>query len=83
MSSRVYLVRDFEPGPPLASVLNCMPIVWVLSQTVVFFIVMKLIQYICQIEDHEVWVKNMGSLPHKSPRFGQKKMEKRLFYGKA
>ena len=48
---------------------------WILSQTIVLFTVTKLIQYICQIEDHEVWVKNPGFLPHESPRLGQKVQE--------
>ena len=44
--SRVYLVLDYEPRPPSGSVSNCMPTVRVPSQTIVFFIVTKPIQYI-------------------------------------
>ena len=49
-----------------------MPTLRALSQTIVFFTVIKLMQYIFQIEDREMPIKNPGSLPHESPLVGQK-----------
>ena len=55
-----------------SSVLNYVPTVRVPSQTIVFFTVTKPIQYIYQIEDCKMLVKNHGSIHQESLPFGWK-----------
>ena len=74
MSSGMYLVRDSELGPPSDSVSNYMLTVQVRSQTTIFFIVTKPIQYMYEIKDHEISIA--GSLPHKTPLVGRKMARK-------
>ena len=76
MSSGMYLVRDSESRPQSDSVSNYMLTVQVLSQITVFFIVTKPIQYMYKIKDREISIKNVGSLPHKTPLVGQKMARK-------
>ena len=72
MCSGKCLVHDSAPEPPLGSISNYVPTIYVSSQTIVFFIVTKPIQYRCQIKDCEEWVKNPRSLPHESPWLARK-----------
>ena len=75
----MYSVRDSEPEPLSGSVSNYVLIVLALSQTTLFFTVSKthtIYIYIYQIEDREILVKNLGSLPYESPPFGRKKLKK-------
>ena len=72
MSSEMYLVCDFERGPSSDSVSNGMLTVRISSQITVFFTIIKPTQYIYQIEDREILVNNLRSLPHESLPVGQK-----------